>query len=47
MKTHHHLFNNQSLELSSLSEVDNIIRKEEEVFKKKPTPINHQSTISD
>ena len=34
---HHHLFNNQSLELSSLSEIDNIIQEEEEIFKKNPT----------
>ena len=34
-KIHHHLFNNQSLELSSLSETDNIIQ--EEIATKKPT----------
>ena len=33
----YHLFNNQSLELSSLSEIDNIIEEEEEIFKKTPT----------
>ena len=37
MKVHHHLFNNQSLELSSLSEIDKIIQEEEQIFKKKPT----------
>ena len=42
-----HLFNNQSLELSSLIEIDNVIQEEEEIFKKNPTPINHQSTIDD
>ena len=36
-KIHHHLFKNQSLELSSLSEIDNIIQEEEEIFKKNPT----------
>ena len=36
-KIHHHLFNNQSLELSSLSEIDNIIQEEEEIFKKNPS----------
>ena len=36
-KIHHHLFNNQSLELSSSSEIDNIIQEEEEIFKKNPT----------
>ena len=34
---HHHLFNNQLFELSSLSEIDNIIQEEEEIFKKKTT----------
>ena len=33
-KIHHHLFNNQSLKLTSLSEIDNIIQEEEEIFKK-------------
>ena len=33
-KIHHH---NQSLELSSLSEIDNIIQEEEEIFKKNLT----------
>ena len=33
MKIDHHLFNNQSLQLSSLSEIDNIIQEEEEIFK--------------
>ena len=46
-KVHHYLFNNQSLELSSLSKIDNIIHEEEQTFKKNPTPINHQSTICD
>ena len=36
-KIHHHLYNNQSLELSSSSETDNIIQEEEEIFKKNPT----------
>ena len=36
-KIHHQLFNNQSLELSSSSEIDNIIQEEEEIFKKNPT----------
>ena len=36
-KIHYRLFNNQSLELSSLSEIDNIIQEEEEIFKKNPT----------
>ena len=34
---HRHLFNNQSLELSSLSEIDNIIQEEGEIFRKNPT----------
>ena len=34
---HHHLFNNQTLELSSLSEIDNIIQEEGEICKKNPT----------
>ena len=29
--------NNQSLELSSLGEIDNITQEEEEIFKKNPT----------
>ena len=37
MKIHDYLFNNQSRELSSLSEIDHIIQEEEEMFKKKPT----------
>ena len=36
-KIHLQLFNNQSLELSSLSEADNIIQEEEAIFKKNPT----------
>ena len=36
-KIHHQLFNNQSLELSSSSEVENIIQEEEAVFKKNHT----------
>ena len=36
-KIHHQLFNNQSLELSSSSEIDNIIQEEERIFKKNPT----------
>ena len=31
---HHQLFNNQSIELSSSSEIDNIIQKREVIFKK-------------
>ena len=31
------LFNNQSTELSSSSEIDNIIQEGEEIFKKNPT----------
>ena len=34
---HHQLFNNQSLELSSSSETDNIIQEEVAIFKKSPT----------
>ena len=36
-KIHHQLFNNQSLELSSSSEVENIIQEEEAIFKKNHT----------
>ena len=36
-KIHRQLFNNQSLELSSSSEFDNIIQEEEVIFKKNPT----------
>ena len=36
-KIHHHLFNNPSLELSSLSEIDNVIQEEEEIFQKSLT----------
>ena len=36
-KNHHHLFNNQSLELSSLIEIDNIIQEEDTIFKRKLT----------
>ena len=41
-KIHHQLFNNQSIELNSSSEIDNIVQEEEEeeeevIFKKKPT----------
>ena len=32
-----HFFNNQSLQLSSLSEIDHNIQEEEEIFKKNPT----------
>ena len=35
-KIHHQLFNNQSIELSSPSEIDNIIQKGEVIFKKNP-----------
>ena len=37
VRIHHHIFNNQSLELSPLNEIDNIIQDEEEIFKKNPT----------
>ena len=36
-KIHHELFNNQSIELSSSSEIDNIIQEGEVIFKKNPT----------
>ena len=36
-KIHHQLFNNQSIELSSSSEIDNIIQEGEVIFKKNPT----------
>ena len=36
-KIHHQLFNNQSLELSSSSKVENIIQEEEAIFKKNHT----------
>ena len=36
-KIRHHLFKNQLLELNLLSEIDNIIQEEEEIFKKHPT----------
>ena len=36
-KIHDQLFNNQSLELSSSSEIDKIIQEEEATFKKNPT----------
>ena len=36
-KIHHQLFNNQSNELSSSSEIDNIIQEGEVIFKKNPT----------
>ena len=38
-KIHHQLFNNQSIELNSSSEIDNIVQEEEEevIFKKKST----------
>ena len=36
-KIHDQLFNNQSLELSSSSEIDKIIQEEEAIFKKNPT----------
>ena len=34
---YYHLFNNQSVELSSLSEIDNFIQEEEEICKKNST----------
>ena len=36
-KIHHHLLSNQSIELSSLSDIDNIIKYEEVNVKKNPT----------
>ena len=36
-KIHHQFFNNQSIKLSSSSEIDNIIQKGEVIFKKNPT----------
>ena len=36
-KIHHQLFNNQLFELRSSSEIDNIVQKEEAIFKKTPT----------
>ena len=36
-KIHHQLFKNQIIELSSLSEIDNIIHEGEVIFKKNPT----------
>ena len=36
-KIHHELFNNQSTELSSSSEINNIIEEGEVIFKKNPT----------
>ena len=36
-KIHHQLFNNQSIELGSSSEIDNIIQEGEVIFKKNPT----------
>ena len=36
-KIYHQLFNNQSVELSSSSEIDNIIQEGEVIFKKNPT----------
>ena len=36
-KTHHHFLYNQSLELNSLSEIDNIIKEKEEILKENPT----------
>ena len=35
--SYHQLFNNQSIELSSLSEIENIIYEREAIFKKTPT----------
>ena len=36
-KIHHQLFNNQSIKLSSSSEIDNVIQEGEVIFKKNPT----------
>ena len=36
-KIHHQLFNNQLIELSLSSEIDNIIQEGEVIFKKNPT----------
>ena len=37
MKIHYQLLNNQSTELNSSSEIDNIIQEGKVMFKKKPT----------
>ena len=37
MKIHHQLFNNQLIELSLSSEIDNIIQEGEVIFKYNPT----------
>ena len=36
-KTHHQVFNNQLIELNLSSEIDNIIKEGEVIFKKNPT----------
>ena len=36
-KIHHQLFNNQSIQLSSPSDIDNIMEEGEAIFKKNPT----------
>ena len=36
-KIHHQRFNNQTIKLSSSSEIDNIIQKGEVIFRKNPT----------
>ena len=36
-KIHHQLFNNQSIELNSSSEIDNIVQEGEVIFKRNPT----------
>ena len=36
-ENYHHFLNNQSLELNSLSEIDNIIKEKEEILKENPT----------
>ena len=35
-ENYHHFLNNQSLELNSLSEIDNIIKEKEEILKENP-----------
>ena len=47
-KIHHQLFNNQSVKLSSSSEIDNIIQKGEVIFRKNPTVgLPEVSTLTD
>ena len=47
-KIHHQFFNNQSIKLSSSSEIDNIIQKGEVIFRKNPTVgLPEVSTLTD